>query len=95
MLMISVLSTEYIVIDVTATKAGVPISLTSDPVAWAFTTPGGAPTSWITGDWAAGQARVLIGPTANPLAAGVWDAWLKITDSPEIPVRRVGQVVAF
>ena len=90
---ISSLSTEYITASVTATVAGVPIDVTGDVVAWAMVTPGSDPVTWITGDWAAGNARILVGPSgAAPLGKGVWDVWLKVTDSPEVPVRLIGQL---
>lgn len=92
---ISSLSTEYVTIDVTATRAGVTLDLSADPVAWAFVDPGLPPVTWVTGDWAAGKARVLVGPAAAVLPKGTRDVWLRITDSPEIPIRKVGQILVY
>jgi hypothetical protein len=92
---ISSLSTEYITVTVTATVAGNPIDLSGDVVAWAFADPGVPPATWIVGDWSNGSARVLVGPAVNPLPKGTRDVWLKVTDSPEIPVRKVGQILVY
>lgn len=89
---ISVLSKEYITITVTAN-----VNVLDDTVAWAFTDPGVDPASWTVGDWdASGRARILVGPGgAVTLTEGLKDVWLKITDSPEVPVRRVGQINVY
>lgn len=100
---LSSLSTDYISIPVTATgNNGLAVNPTSDPVAFAFKAVGVNPAS---GDWASGSwdtylpfgskyvAKVLIGPAAsvNP-GVGVWIAWMKITDNPEVPVRQVAEL---
>lgn len=40
------------------------------------------------------SARTLVGPGpgGTPLTAGSYDVWVKITSTPEIPVRRVGSL---
>lgn len=89
---ISSLSKEYLLVPVTAN-----VVVTDDVVAFAFTDPAADPTSWTTGDWdASGNARILVGPGgAVTLTKGLKDVWLKITDSPEIPVRRVAQLDVY
>lgn len=91
---ISSLSKEYVLISVTAD-----VTVTGDPVAFAFTDPGVDPTSWTSGDWVAGtppKARILVGPGSSvTLTKGLKDVWLKITDSPEIPARRVDQLQVY
>ncbi|RSM73434.1 hypothetical protein DMH04_41215 [Kibdelosporangium aridum] len=88
---ISVLSKEYLLISVTASE-----DVTSDPVAFAFAAPSVDPSVWTSGDWVGTQARILVGPGgAVTLTKGTWDVWLKITDSPEIPVRKVDQLVVY
>jgi hypothetical protein len=58
--------------------------------------PGGG--DWETGTWENGgppyYAHVLagVGQTIDP-TAGTYDLWLKLTDSPEIPIRLAGKVV--
>jgi hypothetical protein len=92
----SVLSTQYIQVLVAVAGAS-GYSPASDPVAFAFTNanayPAAEPSQWHAGSWAAypgGQywAQVLIGPANGgiALATGTWQAWLKITDDPEVPV---------
>lgn len=94
MLRISSQSTEYILVAVTAS-----VVVTGDPVALAFTAPGTDPASgdWLTGNWVNGKARVLVGPAggAKTLTAGSWDLWVRVTDNPEIPVRRVDQITVY
>jgi hypothetical protein len=92
---ISSLSTEYITVSVTALVAGFPVDVTADTVKWAVVAPGVDPVTWWTGDWANGKARILVGPAVNALAKGFWDVWLSVTDSPEIPVRLIGQLDVY
>lgn len=90
-LRISSLSKEYLKISVAAD-----VTVTDDPVAWAFTDPAADPTSWTAGDWSGNEARILVGPGGSvTLTKGVHDVWLKVTDSPEIPVRRVAQIQVY
>ena len=91
---ISVLSTEYLRYVITTTVGGVHYNPTSDHVQFAFPAQGQAPATWVDGSWETLTApteyvaRCLIGPSgAVTLTAGTWDVWIKITDSPEIPVR--------
>lgn len=99
MITVSVLSTEYIRVPVTASVNNAPYNPSGDVVQFAFTT-GANPTS---GDWHPGLwdsvigpyvAQCLIGPAGGvALAVGTWVIWVKITDNPEVPVRSVGQLV--
>jgi hypothetical protein len=92
----SVLSTQYLQVLVAVTSIA-PYSPTSDTVAFAFTNadayPPAAPSAWNAGSWQTGPgpqywAQILIGPANGglALAAGAWQVWLKVTDSPEVPV---------
>lgn len=94
-MVVSTLSTEYVTVSVSATSGGSPVDLTGTTVEWSFTAPGAQPTDWHPGEWVAGSTRILIGPAAIPLTVGYHDVWLRITDSPEIPVRRVGQIKVY
>lgn len=68
----------------------------SDVVAIAVLASGVKPTgttSYVTGSWASESvapiylAQVLVGPSSsNVLVAGLYDAWVKVTDNPEIAV---------
>jgi hypothetical protein len=104
-IILSKLSTEYILIPVAATKVGLPYNPTSDTVQFAFMpTPTQIPAS---GDWVAGSwdsipsniiypytAKCLVGPTGTiTLGTGTYVIYIKITDSPEVPVLPAGQLV--
>jgi hypothetical protein len=100
----SVLSTEFVqslVQEITPDGPGDP---TADAVAFAFTNASGYPQhppsgdDWTAGSWdtyPGGQywAQILVGPLGPAsggitLATGTWQAWLKITDNPAVPVRQ-------
>jgi hypothetical protein len=92
----SVLSTVYVQIPVTAQGTAGAWNPTGDTVQFAFTPvtyPVTSPTSWAAGTWAtfpgpAYRALCLVGPGAGgtALSIGTWQVWLKISDSPEVPV---------
>lgn len=92
----SVLDTRYVAIPVTATGAnGLPINPTGDVVQFAFKSAGVNPGvgDWNTGSWATTssggyQAQILVGPANGGVAltVGVYQIWVKVTDSPEVPV---------
>lgn len=93
---LSVLSTEYVKYEVTAAVLGIPYQPTSDVVQFAFPATGANPSTWFTGSWeivgAHYLARILVGPSggATSLTVGSYDVYIKITDSPETVVRKVG-----
>lgn len=101
MLTYSTLTREYVPVTVSASAAGAPVNPTSDQVQMAFVAPGTNPG---VGDWQAAiwdtatangvyTALCLIGPGGTiTLPAGVYSVWVKITDSPEIPVRQAFQI---
>lgn len=99
---LSSLSTEYVKVPVAATVNGAVIDPTGDPVSMAFMALGLAPSGgdWKTGSWetigTTRYARCLVGPAGGVITLvkdTTYALWLKVTDSPEAPVRRVGQVV--
>lgn len=93
----SALSTQYVQVQVVA-KAPDGYDPTSDEVQLAFTRetypqvqPGGS--DWVTGSWEtfpgpAYWAQALVGPAngGTALTVGTYLVWVKITDSPEVPV---------
>ena len=94
------LSTEYVRLQVAATVGGSTYNPTADTVQFAFPTSGVQPTTWYSGSWETINglyyARCLVGPTGGvtTLTAGTtYDVWVKITDSPEVPVRKLGQLI--
>jgi hypothetical protein len=50
-----------------------------------------AEDDWLPAVWASGQARILIGPGGDvELADGVYEVWVRVTASPEVPVLKSG-----
>lgn len=90
-LQISSLTKEYVKTTVT-TSVGA--AVTGDIVEFAFPQEFVAPVAgdWDAGAWVAGtsyDARILVGPgTSVVLAPGGYDCWVRVTDNPEIPVRK-------
>jgi len=98
----STLSLQYVTAQITV-QAGNP---TADTVQFAFTTAGAdpQPSDWKTGSWATVTglptgvyvAQCLVGPSgAVQLTAGTYQVWVKITDSPEIPVLQAGTLQIY
>jgi hypothetical protein len=102
---LSHLSTEYVLIPVAVSKAGVPYNPTSDTLQFAFMpTPTQVPSGgdWVAGVWETDStnilypylAQCLVGPTGSTaLTTGTYVMYIKITDNPEIPVLAAGQLV--
>lgn len=99
---ISTISVEYVRSTVREIVAGSPVNPTGDAVAWAFLAPGSAPTASTTfyaGSWDSGGppyvARCLIGPSPGvvQLKAGTYQAWIQVTDNPEVPVIMVPDTI--
>jgi hypothetical protein len=92
----SVLDLEYVEVPVAFTIQGVVQNPTADAVQLAFPSAGVDPVAgdWVTGSWEAGGppyvARALVGPGAKVLGKGNYDVWVKVTDSPEVPVKKSG-----
>lgn len=103
-LVLSHLSTEYVLIPLQVTKAGVPYNPTGDTLQFAF-----MPTAvqvpqvsdWVNGVWETVttnfiypyNAKCLVGPSGSTvLTLGTYVIYLKITDNPEIPVLVGGQL---
>ncbi len=90
-------SLEYVRVDITARSEGLPLDPTADTVQMAFTLDGAVPTSsdWNVAIWQTDTtttpptytALCLVGPGGTvELAEGEWSVWVKVTDSPEVPV---------
>jgi hypothetical protein len=98
------LATLYYLVPIAATKAGVSYNPTSDAVAFAFMplatqVPGSG--DWVTGSWDTNtssvlypyNAKCLVGPAGTTtLGIGTYYVYVRITDSPEIPVLIAGQL---
>lgn len=84
---------EYLTTTITASD-----DPTADTVEFAFPNQHEPPSTWIAGDWVAGttyDARIVVrgsnaaaGSDDVALAPGVYDCWVRVTDNPEIPVRK-------
>jgi len=96
MMKLSSSSLEYVKVQVTAVKNGSEYNPTSDAVTMAFTlTDDLTDVSWKTASWetTSGKyyARCLVGVGgAATLTAGDYIVWVKVSDNPEIPVKRAG-----
>ena|SRR5947209_446156 len=107
MLSISAQSTEYIRCQIQATNAGVAVDPTSDTVQMAFVAEGTTPLSgdWKTASWeidttqspTADFARALVGSggVITLVAGTTYDCWIKVSDNPEVPVKKAGSLRAY
>lgn len=98
----SSLSLEFVDAAVTVTVGGNPLNPTGDTVQFAFLPDGVKPGvgDWKTGSWDTTQprptgnaymAQCLVGPGGTvTLAPGTYTMWIKILDSPEVPVSSYG-----
>lgn len=81
-------SKEYLHIPVADGSASIPAEIA---VVASCSEPG--ESDWKTATWDNGNYKVLIGPgTALALTAGTYTAWVRLTATPEIIVRRSGPV---
>ena len=109
MLAISALSTQYVQVPVTNTEGISPINDVVQFAfigPYATTTqaadyPPTAATTWITGSWLSGAttptAQILVGPSggAVTLVVGSYQVYIKITDSPEVPILWSGPALVY
>ncbi len=91
-LSISVASKQYVRVPIADVNGNDP---TSDGVQMAFPTPGVDPVTFYTGSWSTLSgiyyARCLVGPGgAVALGVGYYDVYVKVSDSPEVPVLFAG-----
>ena len=102
-LVVSSLSKEYVRVRVVAEASGVAVNPTADVVEMAFISGDTEPTSpdWKSASWETDAttdpdtyyARCLVGPGGTvTLADGLYQVWVRVTDSPEIPVKKSGQL---
>ena len=89
MLTLPASTVEYIHVDIT----GAPGDITSRPVDVALIPAGEAPTedTWQPAGWAPDQAATIRW-LATGLTPGRFALWVRITDTPETPVRWTGGV---
>lgn len=103
---IPVISTEYVRVQVTATKNGVVFDPTGDNVYFQFTAVGAEPSSaapsgsWVSGSWeTVGSSFVALGLVGSnggaSLSTGFYSIWVQVGDSPEQPARNVGTLQIY
>jgi hypothetical protein len=96
-------SLEYVQVPVHAESSGAQINPTTDAVHMAFLPGSQAPEAgdWKSGSWDTDatttpttyRAQCLVGPSGTvTLTRGTYAVWVKITDSPEVPMRPVGSL---
>lgn len=100
---VSSLTLEYVKVRVSFTKNNVYTNPTGDVVQFAFPAVGVNPVTWYSGSWETDTdtlgttiyvARCNVGPSGTvALSAGTYDVWVKVTDNPEVPVVKVGELV--
>lgn len=102
---ISHLSTEYVLVPISVTKLGVSYNPTGDEVQMAFmpnATQQPGVSDWQTASWDTDtsniiypyNAKCLVGPSGViTLTVGTYVIYVKIFDNPETPVLVVGQLV--
>jgi hypothetical protein len=93
----SSLSKEYVRVPISAREGSGAVNPTSRPVDLAFMPLGTNPASgdWVVAAWETDgstyYARATVGPGGSKvLAAGTYTVWVRVQDSPEIPVRPAG-----
>ena len=101
---ISHLSTEYVLVPISATKQGVSYNPTGDVVQMAFmpnTAQQPGVSDWMTASWDTNSTNIiypysvkcLVGPSGViTLGTGTYVIFVKITDNPETPVLVAGQL---
>lgn len=94
------MSREYLPVQIVAEKNGNTYNPTGDTVQIAVPVKNVEPVSgdWINGGWTTEGtnyfARVVIGPGGDKvLTPGTYDVYVKITDSPEVPVIVAGKLI--
>jgi hypothetical protein len=106
---IPAVSTEFVRVQVSASKNGLTYNPTSDNVYFAYTALNVEPTGissppsgsvWTQGQWeTVGSTYIacgLVGPIGGTvLAVGTYSIWVFISDNPETPVRNAGTLQVY
>ncbi|WP_406418403.1 hypothetical protein [Streptomyces sp. NBC_01614] len=97
---IAATSTEYVRITAVSKAAGSTITPAAPPK-FAFlpasATDNPVTEDWLTGEWAAPHARILVGPDDGvvTLTAGEYRVWLSWSAGTETPVYRAGTLTVY
>lgn len=95
---VAAISTEFVKVTVVARAGGSPVSLPTPPqFAFLLTETSPAAEDWLTGEWVAPHARILIGPNGGivTLEPGTYRLWIKFAGGSETPVHRSGTVTVY
>lgn len=103
---IPVISTEYVRVQVTATKNGQTYNPTGDTVYFQYTTVNSEPSaaapgaSWTAGAWeTVGSTYIALGLVGSnggvSLSVGTYAIWVQVGDSPEQPARNAGSLQVY
>lgn len=100
MLLQSVASREMVQVPVFARMGGQAVNPTPQPVQMAFPVEDAPPVVWFTATWDDDDglyfAQCLVGPGGTAvLPIGEYDVYVRITGSPEIPVKPAGKLVIY
>lgn len=78
------------------------VNVSSDAVAMALVQPGVVPSSFVAASWHPTLAKTAVSPTMGAAGAvipvtqpGTYALFVKVTDSPEVPVLYAGDVRFF
>ena len=83
-------SVEYLTVAVTAPD---PIDPAWSPAVAIVAAGSPEPTAFTAATWDGSAIRFLVGSAPFDLPAGTYDVWIRVTASPEVPVRRAGLLV--
>ena len=95
---LAAISTEYVKVTVVAKAGGAAINTDVAPT-FAFLADGATPDTgdWLTGEWLAPHARILIGPGGGvtTLTEGEYRVWIKFAGGSETPTYRTGTLTVY
>lgn len=102
---VSASSVEYVRVPVSAKASGSTVDPTADTVVMAFMSTTATPgvSDWKTSSWETDTttdpdtyyARCLVGSAVTLTAGTTYQVWVKVTDSPETPIKRCGLLKAI
>ena len=95
---LAAISTEYVKVTIVAKAGGATIN-PAVPPAFAFLATGISPDTgdWLTGEWLAPHARILIGPNGGTttLEPADYKVWIRFAGGSETPIHRTGTLTVY
>ncbi|MFI8872473.1 hypothetical protein [Streptomyces sp. NPDC055243] len=95
---LAAISTEYVKVTVVAKAGGATINPAVPPqFAFLATDVSPEPGDWLTGEWLAPHARVLVGPNGGSvtLEPADYKVWIKFAGGSETPIHRTGTLTVY